>query len=67
MYDVLPVAMVAGRQVSGLFAATMIGTLVAFFRAAVGSVSVLTLGGCSPRSCELRLSGSHLGCDLVRR
>jgi len=32
MYDVLPVAMVAGRHVSGLFAATMIGIFVAFFR-----------------------------------
>lgn len=31
MYDVLPVAMAARRQVSMLFAATMIGFLLLFF------------------------------------
>lgn len=71
VYDVLPVARRKGL-VSGLFAATIL--MIGFFFLFVcptrtgeggGLGMVLTLEGCSPRSCEPRLSGNHLGCGLV--
>jgi hypothetical protein len=64
VYDVLPVVNQQGQVVSGLFAATVIGSFG--IRAERAAVTVaLTLEGCNPRSCEPRLSGNHLGSGLV--